>query len=130
LSLSFLLERQHLSEICLHLVSLTVSRAITGPPCPDRLLKDRQRIHEKNETRIHDKMKDGFTKDEHFILYFFLSSTFGLFIYSIVAGWPFNDRNDPNVDDREKYTKIRLKPSNSTRTSSTPEAPPPEKPKE
>jgi hypothetical protein len=35
------------------------------------------------------------------LLYFSLSSTFGLFLCSIVAGWPFNARNDPNVDDRE-----------------------------
>jgi hypothetical protein len=35
-------------------------------------------------------------------LQFSLSSTVGLFEDSIVAGWPFNDRNSPNVDDREK----------------------------
>jgi hypothetical protein len=37
-------------------------------------------------------------------VYFSLSSTFGLFLCSIVAGWLFNAKNDPfpNVDDREK----------------------------
>jgi hypothetical protein len=44
------------------------------------------------------------------ILYFSLSSTFGLFLCSIVAGWPFNARNDPNVDDREKYNWIAVGP--------------------
>jgi hypothetical protein len=28
---------------------------------------------------------------------------FRLFLCSIVAGWLFNARNDPNVDDKEKY---------------------------
>jgi hypothetical protein len=37
-------------------------------------------------------------------VYFSLSSTFGLFQSSIVAGRPFNRRKNPNVDDREKYT--------------------------
>jgi hypothetical protein len=39
-------------------------------------------------------------------LYSSLSSTFGLLLCSIVAGWPFNARNDPNVDDREKSNLI------------------------
>jgi hypothetical protein len=40
--------------------------------------------------------------DNRLKVYFSLSSTFGLFLCSVVAVWPFNARNDPNVDDREK----------------------------